>query len=254
MFTNESLLSKKHKYPANNDFERMLGRLPYENQAILSRVACEISNSFTFIDSQIQLIKAHNPQLKETKLWDQLSIDAKDISHFLHDFSTYIHSEQLNTDETNLIELFTDIVDLSAEKASDKGIDLSILIGEPCLLCLSNYLCDGRKLEQAITNVVNWLIDISEINSAVQIKLPSTEEDFYLHSNGTRYAKIQFSANTTSTMEDLQESVYQPVSGNKCVCTNLSMSIAHRIIYTHGGGICLESSDNLLTLNIYLPV
>jgi signal transduction histidine kinase len=227
MFTNESLLTKKHMCPANNDFERMLGRLPYENQAILSRVACEISNSFTLIDSQIQLIKAHNPQLQETKHWDQLSIDAQDISHFLHDFSTYIHSEQLNTDETNLTDLFTDIVDLSAEKASDKSIDLSILVGEPCLLCLTNYLCDGRKMEHAITNIINWLIDISELNRSIQIKLPSTEEDFYLHSNGTRYVKIQFLAEISSTVKDLQESVYQPISGNRCICTNLSTVPVH---------------------------
>lgn len=254
MFTNEILSTKQFLHSINNDFDKMLCRSHIENQAILSRIACEISNSFTLINSQLQLLSAHHPQLNELDHWDQLSLDANDITKFLHDFSFYIHSEQLNIDEINLAKLFTEIVDTATERTIAKEIELKLTIGEPLFICLTNYLCDSVKLKLAITNSINWLIDITDNNHTIHITLPSSEDDFYLHSNGTKYMKIQLTADISPLDTDILECVYQPVSDNKCISTNLSMSIAHRIIYAHKGGMSLDSTDDLINLNIFLPL
>lgn len=248
MATNECILLK-HKncnLLTNNYFKE-------SNTIFLAEIVHELNNSFTFIDSTIQLMESHNPDLNNIEHWSQLSKDVKELSRMLHNFSIYSCTNPLNIARINLIDLITEVITDSTNITYQKKIDVNLILGEKPHN-LTRYPCDSHLLRSALSRLTNWFISNVESGSQIQFKMPSGHDGYLTSADGSKYMKLQLSTNALHMSTENLKNIFGPVTLKGTLYTDLSMPIAYRIISAHNGGISITTSDQFTTLTVYLPL
>jgi signal transduction histidine kinase len=254
MFDKEELALIERLCYENGDMNHIISKFKQENTRNLSEFTHEINNFFTLIYSTAQLIETRNPDIKKMNHWNQLYKDIKDLSELLQQLSTYNHSEKLNNSKVNLITLLKDIQNSFNFIALQKGITLSIENAESNSIYVSNYFCDYVKLRQVFYNVFKNAVEATKKGDYITIQLPKNNEDIFIDENNEAFIIISIANNGDPIPAESLEKIFTPFVTNKSNGTGLGLAIVSKILNAHGGKITVESTKQLTTFSIYLPI
>jgi signal transduction histidine kinase len=139
------------------------------------------------------------------------------------------------------------VVNLVADQASKKGVDLAVRDG------LDNDTCtaDANQLTQVLLNLVINAVDVCEKGDSIEITL-SREEDESDRSMG--YARIDVSDSGPGVPEEIRGTLFDPFVTTKTNGTGLGLAISQQIVEEHNGDIRCEFLKRGTRFTIRLPL
>lgn len=92
------------------DYRQLYEELQAQQQFTLSHMSHEIRNPVTLINSFLQLLESHHPELKEDKYWGKIMENMDFLKTLLNEISSFNNSGKLNLQELDLSELLENLV------------------------------------------------------------------------------------------------------------------------------------------------
>ena len=114
------------------DYRQLYEELQVQQQFTLSHVSHEIRNPVTLINSFLQLLESHHPELKEDKYWGKIMENMDFLKTLLNEFSSFNNSGKLNIQELDLSELLENLAASSLPTLESYNVSLVLNI-EPNL-------------------------------------------------------------------------------------------------------------------------
>ena len=102
------------------DYRQLYEELQAKQQLTLSHISHEIRNPVTLINSFLQLLESHHPELKEDKYWGKIMENMDFLKTLLNEFSSFNNSGKLNLQELDLSELLENTALLAGSPAFRK--------------------------------------------------------------------------------------------------------------------------------------
>lgn len=211
------------------------------HQYTVSTMAHEISNSLTLINSSLQFIESHHPEVKEFQFWSSAMKDIHYLRLLLSELSTFNNSEHLNLETLKIEEIIHSLeFSLKPELSNTKK---KLIVTYP----KTSYpiIGDSTKLRQTILNLLKNAFESIEKDGIVQVTVTYSEHDILLTISDTGMGM------STEQMEN----IFTLFSTTKPNGTGLGLPISKRIIESHGGTIRVTSVvDKGTTFVIQLPI
>lgn len=208
-----------------------------------SVVAHEIRNPLNAMQINLHLLREHL-QESEHEYLDVISGEIHRLENLVREFQTISRPPSLSPQETDMNELLTDIVNLQKGTATTQGIEVVTDLDHDLPL----VEIDRNRLTQAILNVV--LNAIQSMKSGGQMMVRTRRE-------AEAEAGITIEVSDTGegiAPEDLPH-VFDFYYTSRDSGSGLGLSVAHQIVFEHGGEITLESTKGEgTTVMIALPL
>lgn len=152
---------------------------------------------------------------------------AKGMLKIVHDVLDFAKPIQLDIAENDTREVISRACTACATKAEDEGVYLSIdTPPAPVKLAMDSF-----HLERALVNLISNAIEASERGQSVSVQL-TAERD---------YAIIRVRDEGSGMTKETMKNIFIPFFTTKGEGTGLGMSIAKKIIDSHGGKIRIYS-------------
>lgn len=254
MFSPEEFTLMNKLCNENEEVNHIISKFKEDNHQLLSRFTHEVSNSFTLINSTVQIMEQNNPDILNIPHWMQLSKDIKDLSLLLRELSNYNQCSKLNLSNVDLIKLITDIESSFHDTSLQKNVSLSIKNKDTALPYLYDYLCDNIKLRQVFLNIIKNAFEATKSGDFIKVILPENTPDFFTCEKDTTFMIISIVNNGSPIPADKIEEIFTPFITTKASGTGLGLPTVHKILCAHGGNIKAFSTKDLTTFSIYLPV
>ena len=148
---------------------------------------------------------------------------------------------QLNRREEDAAALIKELLQTSAAKAEQEGVELTINVTEQPLM----VMVDPAYLERALVNLVNNAIEASQSGQTVSIRL--------LKRNDTAIIKIRDYGKGMD--KETLKNLFIPFYSKKGSGTGLGMAVAKKIVDEHEGRITVKSRPAFGTkIAVHLPL
>lgn len=245
LFSNEEQHKLKDLMSSNDDFAYFMTKSLDGCKNLSSQICHELRNPLTLIKSTSQLIETSNPEVKDIRHWEQLKEDIQELELLLGDFSTYTHSEAVNRQNQSILLLLKSEVASFQSAATQKGVELSLLIDDEDIPCYNLYSFDRIKMKQVITNILKNALEAADKGNYIQIAC-STEDSSNL--------LITISNNGSPIPEDILPTIFTPFVTYKANGTGLGLAISSNIIKAHDGSLTVSSTAKDTSFIIRLPL
>jgi len=244
---NDALATMVKSYP---EFEALINTIISDNKKTTSMLVHELRNPLSLLKGTLQYIGQKHPETSDFKYWDQLQDLINDMEHIMADASVLNTCNYLNKMVTNLITIMNNIISSFMPQALTQMIELSISIAPESEEYFTNYYCDASKLKQVFANLIKNAFEATIPGNFIHIELA------YLPANYPTPPKlsIQISNNGQMIPEDVMETMFVPFVTYKKGGTGIGLALAKKVIDLHYGSIYAESTEELTTFNIQLPV
>ena len=87
----------------------------------LSKISHELKNPLTLIQSTLQLIGCHYPEVTKDPMWSQLLLDTKYMSQLLSELSSLNSCQNMKYAKINIRQFWTEIVNSFSSLAHIQG-------------------------------------------------------------------------------------------------------------------------------------
>ena len=111
--------------PDTQDYKTLYQEQKIQHRFMLSKISHEIRNPVTLVNSFLQILEDHHPELTEDSCWMKVMDNMDFLKKLLNEFSNFNNSEKITLQPVNLYRLFSSITDSTMPKLSEKGISIS---------------------------------------------------------------------------------------------------------------------------------
>ncbi|MDF2943169.1 MAG: hypothetical protein K0S01_2027 [Herbinix sp.] len=235
---------------SNPEFETMIATVIADNKRTTSMFVHELRNPLSLLKGTIQYIELKHPEAKEYKYWDQMQDLINDMDHIMADASLLNTCNYIHKEDTNLITLLNNIIRSFMPQAYSQQIELSLTLDPACEEYFTNYCCDAIKLKQSFSNLIKNAFEATVPGNFVHINLAYLPEIDPTPSK----LSIQISNNGQLIPEEVIENIFVPFVTYKKGGTGVGLALVKKVIDLHYGSVSVDSSENLTTFTILLPV
>lgn len=223
------------------DYRKLYEELQAQHQFTLSHVSHEIRNPVTLINSFLQLLESHHPELKQDKYWEKIIENMDFLKMLLNEFSTFNNSRKLHIQELNLSELLENLV--SSSLPTLKSVRISVVLDiQPELPVIQ---ADKTKMSQLILNLLRNAQEAIGTDGIIHCSLHSRQEQLIL----------SIKDNGGGIPLPYQQDLFEPFITHKQEGTGLGLPICRRIAEAHNGSISFKSIPEKGTeFTISLPI
>ncbi len=209
-------------------------------------VAHEIKNPLGSIGIHIQLIerilkKLDNKNAEQIhSLLEIINEEIERLNDIVKNFLFTVRPVELTTENINLYNLLSDIVNFIKYEAEKEGIDIIFEVPKN----LPKIFADSRYLRPAFLNIIKNAIEACTQGDKVEISGCEKDET----------VEIQISDSGHGISKEDVDKIFEPYFSTKDTGTGLGLTIVYKIIREHGGNLKVDSVDNKgTTFTIILP-
>lgn len=254
MFTYAELMEIEDLCQEDARFEKYMERIREENSQLLAKVSHEIGNPLTIIYSTIQLMESRDPNIKEQKYWNQLSMDVKNLSLLLQDYSNYDSCSTLNIENENLYEILQNVSNSFEAVFQEAQIDWSFKVSDEILPIMESFPCDKIKIRQVFINIIKNAVEAVNTNGRIWIDIPKKGIKVEDMVQGEDCIVIMIGNNGSPIAKDELKGMFTPLLSSKSGGCGIGLSISNKITVSHGGIIFVTSNDEETVFTIALPL
>lgn len=92
------------------DYKALYQELQAQHQFTLSQISHEIRNPVALINSFLQLLESHHPEISQDYCWNKITENMDFLKALLDEFSSFNNSGKLRMQKLELASLFREIV------------------------------------------------------------------------------------------------------------------------------------------------
>lgn len=243
MFTKEEQVKLNDLMSSNEDFAYFINKCLNECKLLASHITHELRNPLTLIKSTAQLIESDTPSIKETKYWNQLVEDIKELEILLTEFSNFNHSEIVQKQPQNFLLLIKSVLHTFQPIAEQKQIKLTLTIDEKDIPLYTNYPIDEIKMKQVFVNLLKNGLEATQEGGYIDINCSVSSSSLL----------ISVSNNGEKIPEDILPTIFSPFVSYKAGGSGLGLAISSNIIKAHEGTINASSTKDKTSFIIQLP-
>lgn len=211
----------------HQELAEIINEINEEHQYTVSKIAHEISNPLTLINSSLQFIESHHPEVKEFQFWSSTIEDVHYLRLLLTELSTFNNSENVKLETLHIEDIIISLESSLKPDLSNKKKKLIVTFSETSYPIIG----DSTKLRQTIINLLKNAFESIENDGIVQVSVAYSEKDVLLTISDTG----------TGMSEERIEKIFTPFSTTKPNGTGLGLPISKKIIESHGGTINVTS-------------
>ncbi len=206
----------------------------------VSKIAHEIRNPLSLINSSLQLIQSMHPEVREFQFWSQTLEDVEYLSQLLNDLSTYTDNRRFFMCEVDLREIFLALEQSLQPYLLEQGLNLSVHLPAQLPPIFGNPV----KLKQAFLNLLKNAFEASARNDCVSLSARKYLDQII----------IRITDNGCGMTPEVLETLFTPFATHKSGGTGLGLAITKKIIEAHYGKIEVSSTPGRGTVfTITLP-
>jgi Signal transduction histidine kinase len=237
---NKSLLLKKLT-SENEEFATLIHDLQEDYQYQIAQIVHEISNPLTLINSSIQFIQSHHPEVNNFQFWPNIQEDIHYLRLLLTNLSTFNNSDKVHLKKLYLEEILTSLrasIDSYTLNSSKKLIIQCSNTPQP-------IIGDAIKLRQLLINIIKNAFEALQDTGTVTISISYSKTHLILSIIDTG----------VGMNEEQLKNIYTPFVTTKSNGSGLGLCITKNIIDSHNGTIKVSSHENCgTTFEIMLPL
>lgn len=247
IFMGVNMLSEKNRLLLqkltceHKELAEIIKEINEEHQYTISKIAHEISNPLTLINSSLQFIESHHPEVKEFQFWSSAIEDINYLRVLLTELSTFNNSENVNLETLTIEDIIISLESSFKPKLSNTKKKLIVNFSDTSYPIIG----DLTKLRQTIINLLKNAFESIEDDGIVQVTVTYSETDLLLTISDTGIGMS----------EEEIEKIFTPFSTTKPNGTGLGLPISQKIIESHGGTINVTSAVGKGTVfRVLLPL
>lgn len=224
-----------------SDYKALYEDLLTQHQMILSLISHEVRNPVTLINSFLQLLESHHPELSQDYYWLKVMENMDFLKYLLEEFSEFNNSKTLRAQELDLAQIFCETIESAAPSMESQNITISLNVESD----IPTLKADRIKLKQLILNLLR--------NAAEAISNQGTISCSLKYENNHILMSIQDSG--SGIPDEYKENLFIPFVTHKQEGTGLGLAICKRIAEAHHGSISYCSQPGKGTkFTVVLPV
>ena len=207
-----------------------------------SVVAHEIRNPLNAMQINLHLLR-ERVDSSELEYLDVISAEIHRLENLVREFQNISRPPALNPQQTDINDLMEDIISLQKGTAAAQNVDLTVEYDRG----IPSISVDQNRITQAALNVILNALQAMPNGGHLSIKTHREEEL-------SGVVTIVFSDDGEGIPEEDLPHVFDFYFTSRDSGSGLGLSIAHRIVFEHGGQINIDSSSNRgTTVRITLP-
>ena len=227
--------------PDTQDYKTLYQEQKIQHQFMLSKISHEIRNPVTLVNSFLQILEDHHPELTEDSCWMKVMDNMDFLKKLLNEFSNFNNSEKITLQPVNLYRLFSSITDSTMPKLSEKGISIVLEKRSPIPL----IPVDETKIRQLLLNLIRNAAESIEEKGAITCAIESDGKTITLSVTDTG----------CGILPEQQDQIFEPFTTFKQEVTGLGLPICKRIAEAHNGTLSFTSVPGKgTTFCLVLPV
>ena len=213
------------------DYKALYQELQAQHQFTLSQISHEIRNPVALINSFLQLLESHHPEISQDYCWNKIT----ENMDFLN------NSGKLRMQKLELASLFREIVTSVTPACQKQDISISLEIVSP----IPPVYADKTKIQQLILNLLRNSMEAMSTKGSIICTLQSDEKNVHISVKDTG----------EGIPDDYRNTLFEPFITHKQEGTGLGLAICKRIVLAHNGTISYTSMPHKGTeFEILLPV
>jgi signal transduction histidine kinase len=206
----------------------------------IAKIAHEIRNPLTLINSSLQLIQSMHPEVLDFQFWTQTLEDVEFLGELLNDLSTYSDNRRFFMCEADLKEIVLSLEESLQPYLLENHKNFTVHMPAQ----LPNVFGNPIKLKQAFLNLLKNAFESTGENGCVSMSLRK-----YLD-----LIIIRITDDGCGMTPEEVETLFTPFSSHKANGTGLGLAITHKIITGHYGKIEVVSTPGRgTTFTITIP-
>jgi nitrogen-specific signal transduction histidine kinase len=221
---------------------RRVGELEAVND-LMSKIAHEVRNPLTSIQTYIQLMKDKHADEDLDKFYiSTVSQSIKRLDSLIDKLVTFSSTQEYNFEKTDINNFMEDAKDLIQSQIPDthtfsrKAADKVIFI-----------YADSKQLIKAVCYLVMTIVDRTPDGASVVMSTDMIME-------GKPFAVLCLKYSGGETIDIDEQNLLKPLLDINHLGTELNIPLSHKIIDGHGGSLEIKSEGKMNTLIIKLPV
>ncbi len=252
MFTREEMREINMLCEKDELFAKYISKYKEENEKQQAYVYHELGNQLTLINSTAQLMESRNPELHEIKYWDQLRNDIETMRELFLSFSQYRHCSQMESQETDLIDLADEIVESFQPVAVEKKVSVILEENEELDMTLLSYVCDSMKIRQVMVNLIKNALEAVTAGEKIWVRVLGAEK------TNSDYIRIEIANNGELIEKEALNTIFDFGISSKGESRGIGLAFAKKVIKAHNGELTVSSEEingeRETVFTIYLPV
>lgn len=206
----------------------------------IAKIAHEIRNPLTLINSSLQLIETMHPEVKDFQFWSQTLDDVEYLNQLLDELSLYSDNRRFFMCEVNLKEIFSSLEESLQPYVMAEKKNFSVHLPSQ----LPSVFGNPVKLKQAFLNLLKNAFESTGENGCVSLSARKYLDQII----------VRITDDGCGMTPEALETLFVPFSSHKADGTGLGMAITHKILTAHYGHIDVSSSlGRGTTFTITLP-
>ena len=206
----------------------------------IAKIAHEIRNPLTLINSSLQLIETMHPEVKDFQFWSQTLDDVEYLNQLLDELSLYSDNRRFFMCEVNLKEIFSSLEESIQPYVMAEKKNFSVHLPSQ----LPSVFGNPVKLKQAFLNLLKNAFESTGENGCVSLSARKYLDQII----------VRITDDGCGMTPEALETLFVPFSSHKAGGTGLGMAITHKILTAHYGHIDVSSSlGRGTTFTITLP-
>ncbi len=206
----------------------------------IAKIAHEIRNPLTLINSSLQLIETMHPEVKDFQFWSQTLDDVEYLNQLLDELSLYSDNRRFFMCEVNLKEIFSSLEESLQPYVMAEKKNFSVHLPSQ----LPSVFGNPVKLKQAFLNLLKNAFESTGENGCVSLSARKYLDQII----------VRITDDGCGMTPEALETLFVPFSSHKAGGTGLGMAITHKILTAHYGHIDVSSSlGRGTTFTITLP-
>lgn len=207
----------------------------------ISRIAHEIRNPVTLINSFLQLYEQEHPEAASSVNWLHAQENMKALRHLLSDLSEYNNAHTLHLEMVNLYCLLSAMASDAASGLCPSSVSLVLKKDS----AIPSILEDVGKMRQVFLNLIQNAVEAMPNGGTLTISIESDGDSITIH----------FTDTGCGIEPEQLSSIFDPFVTHKRNGTGLGLAVSKEIISAHHGSISAESVPGKGTdFTIRLPV
>ena len=190
-------------------------------------IAHEIRNPLAAISGSVELLAMQRSnQEAQAKLQTIILREIKRLNNLINDFLVYARPRDPEFVSVDLKNLATELCEVLKQDHSLPGNPVHLICSETV-----QARVDAAQIRQLLWNLLRNALDASQQDVPIELELVKEPKAVIL----------EVRDQGEGIPEDMRDHMFEPFRTSKANGTGLGLSVAHRVVEAHGGGIYVDS-------------
>ncbi|MBB3069193.1 signal transduction histidine kinase [Paenibacillus baekrokdamisoli] len=202
----------------------------------------EIRNPLTIMRGYSEmLVSKEGLDVKTRGMVAHIQIAGTHMNSIIDHYNEFINSGKINTEETDLLEIVRESIQLTSIRAKEANVSIYLKEGKESIVKI-----DKDKMRQVFINLINNSMEAMEGKGQKIIKIRTNRNNNDIN--------IIFTDTGSGIPEEKWGQIFTPFHSTKEAGMGLGLSICQRIVHSHGGNIeILKSSGKGTEIKVTIP-